>query len=621
MREVELWTFALVVLVCVSGLSLFSDAADAKVFYRVFSYQDDTIETNAVTSAVNSSDEFGNAFVYKVENVPSGGAFIARIDVELPQSGAWIFFVEATLEPGIRFRDSCYPVLLLQSEENGPEPPNYVQPVENRKAIYENVVAKDELAILSRRPYTFLSNPLPTASDNVTHNEYHVELRNINRISGTNNPMNAWIRISLERVEVEPHNGCPIGPPLATIEVPEGNSNVTVLPSVCSGRGVCGYTFDEGGFFGNKCVCDASFYGFTCEAEPATLPTFNLTDGSFVPDPFTTVVPGDQYTHYAYTVPRSGSIVAQIRLTWTQQLREQNFAFMIVKIPREDGGIFAVTENRFEGEALPTIYDSQFMHRVAISVGAEYQTLVRDGMQAGDVVILSILNYAGASKSDPFLSIAVEQIVMVLCGMKGEVDCPRATQPVSIGVYVVPVMALIMVVLVSVLCVTVIVRRRNGPEGSSHQVQRVQRMSKAQIDREFPPFAFSPAAATTGEDDRAAEDQCCICLVDFESGDSMRKLPCEHQYHADCVDRWIATHDSCPSCRAVVREVNESSNSERSVVASFLNFRNWRIGHGRRNDADTTARADSAEVSRPDSDESTQAAHSRQDIETGSVNV
>lgn len=49
-------------------------------------------------------------------------------------------------------------------------------------------------------------------------------------------------------------------------------------------------------------------------------------------------------------------------------------------------------------------------------------------------------------------------------------------------------------------------------------------------------------------------DQCHICLVEYEEGDKIRVLPCQHEYHMSCVDKWLKeVHGVCPLCRGDVR--------------------------------------------------------------------
>lgn len=43
---------------------------------------------------------------------------------------------------------------------------------------------------------------------------------------------------------------------------------------------------------------------------------------------------------------------------------------------------------------------------------------------------------------------------------------------------------------------------------------------------------------------------CAICLSDFADGEKIRELPaCGHRFHVVCIDTWLLSHCSCPTCR------------------------------------------------------------------------
>jgi len=43
---------------------------------------------------------------------------------------------------------------------------------------------------------------------------------------------------------------------------------------------------------------------------------------------------------------------------------------------------------------------------------------------------------------------------------------------------------------------------------------------------------------------------CAVCLDSFVSGDLVRQLPCQHDFHRDCIDVWLLERSSrCPICR------------------------------------------------------------------------
>ena len=42
---------------------------------------------------------------------------------------------------------------------------------------------------------------------------------------------------------------------------------------------------------------------------------------------------------------------------------------------------------------------------------------------------------------------------------------------------------------------------------------------------------------------------CSICLEAFAQGEALKTLPCVHNFHAACIDPWLAINGVCPECR------------------------------------------------------------------------
>ncbi|XP_072242741.1 uncharacterized protein [Leuresthes tenuis] len=47
----------------------------------------------------------------------------------------------------------------------------------------------------------------------------------------------------------------------------------------------------------------------------------------------------------------------------------------------------------------------------------------------------------------------------------------------------------------------------------------------------------------------AGNTQCQICFCDYTDGEKLRMLPCFHDYHVQCIDRWLKDNPTCPICR------------------------------------------------------------------------
>ncbi|XP_022938777.1 RING-H2 finger protein ATL74-like [Cucurbita moschata] len=58
------------------------------------------------------------------------------------------------------------------------------------------------------------------------------------------------------------------------------------------------------------------------------------------------------------------------------------------------------------------------------------------------------------------------------------------------------------------------------------------------------------------------ETDCPICLGDFIAGEKIKVLPkCNHGFHVRCIDTWLASHSSCPTCRQSLFEQQSASES------------------------------------------------------------
>lgn len=51
------------------------------------------------------------------------------------------------------------------------------------------------------------------------------------------------------------------------------------------------------------------------------------------------------------------------------------------------------------------------------------------------------------------------------------------------------------------------------------------------------------------EQDMDSQSQCMVCLSDFSADEEVRKLPCCHIFHANCIDEWLRRCTDCPICK------------------------------------------------------------------------
>ncbi|XP_031494892.1 RING-H2 finger protein ATL8-like [Nymphaea colorata] len=84
----------------------------------------------------------------------------------------------------------------------------------------------------------------------------------------------------------------------------------------------------------------------------------------------------------------------------------------------------------------------------------------------------------------------------------------------------------------------------SGGNGDYDHVEANKDLKQKAI-RDIPVGAFDAGAGNSTD--------CAICLSEFLTGEQVRVLPlCGHCFHPSCMDTWLSSHSSCPSCRRLL---------------------------------------------------------------------
>ncbi|XP_031476737.1 RING-H2 finger protein ATL74-like [Nymphaea colorata] len=89
--------------------------------------------------------------------------------------------------------------------------------------------------------------------------------------------------------------------------------------------------------------------------------------------------------------------------------------------------------------------------------------------------------------------------------------------------------------------------RRAGVGGAGIPDPSANKGLKKKAIRALPVVAFDSNAGKSTD--------CAICLTEFLPGEQIRVLPqCAHCFHLNCIDTWLSSHSSCPSCRHILAD-------------------------------------------------------------------
>lgn len=83
------------------------------------------------------------------------------------------------------------------------------------------------------------------------------------------------------------------------------------------------------------------------------------------------------------------------------------------------------------------------------------------------------------------------------------------------------------------------------PDSSTDSARLANTGIKKKALKTFPVINYAADLKYPGLD-----TECAICLAEFVVGERVRVLPkCHHGFHVRCIDKWLNSHSSCPTCR------------------------------------------------------------------------
>ncbi|CAA6675117.1 unnamed protein product [Spirodela intermedia] len=124
-------------------------------------------------------------------------------------------------------------------------------------------------------------------------------------------------------------------------------------------------------------------------------------------------------------------------------------------------------------------------------------------------------------------------------------ETAAATNGVGLG-YGIAIAVGILVLVSSIMLASYVCVRVKGGEP---RLEDELRLPPSAVPSPPPPLP-SPPAWMAPPSSPTRSSPCPICLSEYRSGDSLRRIPdCEHCFHAACVDEWLRVSATCPVCR------------------------------------------------------------------------
>jgi hypothetical protein len=79
--------------------------------------------------------------------------------------------------------------------------------------------------------------------------------------------------------------------------------------------------------------------------------------------------------------------------------------------------------------------------------------------------------------------------------------------------------------------------------------------------RKASPEALDALPVVTVKEELCDQD-CPVCQDCFTEGEKVVRMPCGHSFHRPCLQPWMQSHNTCPTCRYELDTTDESYNQQ-----------------------------------------------------------
>ncbi|KFO57414.1 E3 ubiquitin-protein ligase RNF6 [Corvus brachyrhynchos] len=105
-------------------------------------------------------------------------------------------------------------------------------------------------------------------------------------------------------------------------------------------------------------------------------------------------------------------------------------------------------------------------------------------------------------------------------------------------------------------------RGRNGQRGGSQRSGRNHENQDNRQSQDANNLIDNLSTRNYGDIHTESERSktCSVCINEYATGNKLRQLPCMHEFHIHCIDRWLSENSTCPICRQPVLGSNATDN-------------------------------------------------------------